>query len=161
MRKKIKRYWIMMRLMFFRHGIQAATYLKVKSIFKHMGNNCAWHAKKIPSEPELIWLGNNVHISADVRFITHDIIGDMFNRNPEISKEYHFPFYTGTIKINDNCVIGAGATLMYNTEIGPNSIVAAGAVVTKNVPTGEIWGGVPAHCIGYTLELVEKRKCET
>lgn len=50
---------------------------------------------------------------------------------------------------------------MYNTEIGPNSIVAAGAVVTKNVPTGEIWGGVPAHCIGYTLELVEKRKCET
>lgn len=106
-------------------------------------------------------MGNNVHISADVRFITHDIIGDMFNRNPEISKEYHFPFYTGTIKINDNCVIGAGATLMYNTEIGPNSIVAAGAVVTKNVPTGEIWGGVPAHCIGYTLELVEKRKCET
>lgn len=142
MSRKLQRYWIMARLLFFKHGIQAAEYLKKKKIFKEIGNDCSWHAKKIPSEPELVALGNNVHISADVRFITHDIISDMFNMSPEINEGYQFQFYKGPITIKDNCVIGAGSILMYNTEIGPNSIVAAGAVITKSVPPGEIWGGV-------------------
>jgi acetyltransferase-like isoleucine patch superfamily enzyme len=156
--KKFWRYWIMMRLLFFKHGLVAGKYLKDKQIFKSMGNDCAWHAKKIPSEPELIELGNNVHISADVRFITHDVIGDMFNKAEEINGGCVFSFYKNKIKINDNCVIGANAIVLYNVTIGPNAIIAAGAVVTKNVPEGEIWGGNPAHCIGYVNELVKKRR---
>lgn len=158
MSKKLQRYWIMLRLMFFKHGLQAAEYLRSKHIFKSMGTDCAYHAKKIPSEPELIEMGNNVHISADVRFITHDIIGDMFNRAPELNGGYLYPFYKGGITIKDNCVIGAGSTLMYGTTIGPNAIVAAGAVVTKDVPAGELWGGIPAHRIGYVKDLAEKRR---
>ena len=43
-------------------------------------------------------------------------------------------------------------------EIGPNSIVAAGSVVTRSVPPGEVWGGVPAHFIETTKEYADKCK---
>ncbi len=46
---------------------------------------------------------------------------------------------------------------MYDTTIGPNAIIAAGAVVTKDVPAGEIWGGVPAVKIGTTDDLAKRR----
>ena len=47
---------------------------------------------------------------------------------------------------------------MYNVKIGPNAIVAAGSVVTKDVPEGCIVGGNPAKVIGKYENLVEKRK---
>lgn len=37
-----------------------------------------------------------------------------------------------------------GSTIMYGVTIGENSIVAAGSVVTKDVPAGSVVGGVPA-----------------
>lgn len=148
----------MLRLFFFKHGTKAAEYLKKKKMFGMFGNNCSWHSKKIPSEPELVFIHNNVHISADVRFITHDIICDMFNRHPEYSKDAPWTFKKGPIEILDNCVIGAGATLLYDVTIGPNAIVVAGAVVTKDVAPGEIWGGVPARKIGNVDELANKRR---
>ena len=49
-------------------------------------------------------------------------------------------------KVNDNVLIGMGAIVMDNCEIGSNSIIAAGAVVTEGtiVPEGCIFAGVPA-----------------
>ena len=46
---------------------------------------------------------------------------------------------------------------MYNTKIGPNAIVAAGSVVTKDVPEGSIVGGNPAKVIGSVNDLKHKR----
>lgn len=43
--------------------------------------------------------------------------------------------------------VGARAVLTPGVEIGDGSIIAAGAVVTKKVPCGELWGGVPARKI--------------
>ena len=89
-------------------------------------------------------------------FITHDVINYMLVNCPEY-KNIRARNYVGEIKILDNCVIGADATLMYDTTIGPNAIIAAGAVVTKDVPAGEIWGGVPAVKIGTTDDLAKRR----
>ncbi|WP_093917847.1 acyltransferase [Sunxiuqinia elliptica] len=46
--------------------------------------------------------------------------------------------------IEDNVFIGAHATILKGVRIGENSIVGACAVVTKEIPPNEIWGGNPA-----------------
>ena len=43
--------------------------------------------------------------------------------------------------------VGTNAVIMYGTNIGEGAVIAAGAVVTKNVPPHEVWAGVPARKI--------------
>lgn len=52
-----------------------------------------------------------------------------------------------SIRIKRNAWIGAAATILPGVTIGENSIVAAGAVVNKNVPDNTIVGGVPAKIL--------------
>ncbi len=54
---------------------------------------------------------------------------------------YNTDFYP-TIK--DNVIIGAGACILGGVVIGENSIIAANAVVIKDVPPNTVWGGIPA-----------------
>lgn len=49
-----------------------------------------------------------------------------------------------SITIKRNAWIGAGVTILPGVTIGENSVVAAGAVVSKDVPPNTIFGGVPA-----------------
>lgn len=51
------------------------------------------------------------------------------------------------IHIEDDVWVGNGCILLGGVTIGKGAIIAAGAVVTKNVPPCEIWGGVPARKI--------------
>lgn len=53
----------------------------------------------------------------------------------------------GHIHIKQNAWIGANATILPGVTIGENSIVAAGALVDKNVPDNTIVGGIPARVI--------------
>lgn len=62
----------------------------------------------------------------------------------------------GKIEIKSNVFVGAGATIMYGVTIGENCIVAAGAVVTKDVPAGSVVGGCPAKVIGNFEESMSK-----
>lgn len=62
----------------------------------------------------------------------------------------------GCIEIEDNVFIGAGTTVLYNTRIGSNVIVAAGSVITKDVPPNCVVGGVPAKVIKSIDAYVEK-----
>ncbi|MDD1719848.1 MAG: N-acetyltransferase [Methanoregulaceae archaeon] len=48
-------------------------------------------------------------------------------------------------ELDDNAVIGAHATILPAVRIGEGSVVAAGAVVTKDVPAGHLAVGVPAR----------------
>ena len=57
----------------------------------------------------------------------------------------------------DNWFIGSHSIILPDVKIGPNAIVAAGAVVTKDVPEGSIVGGNPAKVIGSTYDLMNKR----
>ena len=52
-----------------------------------------------------------------------------------------------SIVIKRNAWIGAGATILPGVTVGENSIVAAGAVVNKDVPDNSIVGGVPAKLL--------------
>ena len=57
----------------------------------------------------------------------------------------------GKIHIKKNAWIDANATILQGVTIGENSVVASGAVVSKDVPDNTIVGGVPAKFI-KTLE---------
>jgi acetyltransferase-like isoleucine patch superfamily enzyme len=51
------------------------------------------------------------------------------------------------IRIGPRAFIGGHCTILKGVSIGENSIVGAGSLVTKSVPAGEVWGGVPARFI--------------
>lgn len=58
-------------------------------------------------------------------------------------------FSKGDIIIDDDVWIGYGATILSGVHIGQGAVVAAGAVVTKDVPPYAIVGGIPAKVIKY------------
>ena len=132
-----------------------ANYLKKKNIFYKFGEKVKWAPSTIPAEPYLVSIANNVKIAANVTFVTHDIISGLFNSDPTLEGKYSF--YMGTIEVRDNVMIGSNSTILYNTKIGPNAIVAAGSVVTKDVPEGTIVAGNPARVIGSYSDLAKRR----
>ena len=138
-----------------------AALLRKWGVFHSYGEGGLYQPVNLPSEPKLVSIGNNVSIAADVRFITHDVIQSMLRdmNNPEYPMGKN-RFYMGKIEVLDNCVIGAGSIILYNTKIGPNALVAAGSVVTKDVPEGAIVGGNPARVIGNLSDLAKKREIE-
>ena len=56
-----------------------------------------------------------------------------------------------TTVINDDVWIGYRAIIMHGCEIGEGAVIAAGAIVTKDVPAGAIVGGNPARVLKYRL----------
>ncbi|WP_162591433.1 acyltransferase [Variovorax sp. PBL-E5] len=53
------------------------------------------------------------------------------------------------VELQSNCWLGAGTMVMPGVTIGKNSIIAAGSVVTKDVPDNCICAGVPAKIMRY------------
>ena len=52
-----------------------------------------------------------------------------------------------TILIKNGASVGANATVLGGVVLGENSLIGAGSVVTKDVPSGELWMGVPAKFV--------------
>ena len=55
-------------------------------------------------------------------------------------------------KVEDGASIGANATILCGLTIGRNAMVAAGAVVTKDVPAHALVAGVPAKIVGWVCD---------
>lgn len=97
-----------------------------------------------------IEIGSGVSISHQVKLITggHEV------QARDFSEDFQ------PIKIGDHAWLGVGATILKGVEIGEGAVVAAGAVVTKNVPAFTIVGGVPAKEIGRRNSELDY-KCHT
>lgn len=92
------------------------------------------------SEPYLVTIGRHVAIASDVSFITHDGGTHVFRDQERYRKVLKY----GRITVKDNCVLGHRVIVLPGVTIGPNSVVAAGSVVTRNVPPDVLAAGNPA-----------------
>ena len=61
--------------------------------------------------------------------------------------------------IKDNAIIGSRAVIKAGVTVGENSVVAMGAVVTKDVPANTVVGGVPAKEM-YSREEYDKKQLD-
>jgi acetyltransferase-like isoleucine patch superfamily enzyme len=98
----------------------------------HINRQCFFDARA------RIKIGNNVSISHQVSLLTgsHDV------------NSTNFSGIFRPIEINDYVWVGVNATILQGVVIGTGAVVAAGAVVTKDVDPYSIVGGVPAKNIG-------------
>ena len=94
-------------------------------------------------------------VATGVKFITHDVTHFVFSN---MEPGFNWKGRTGEIHVGSNVFIGANAIILYDATIGDNVIVAAGAVVTNDIPSGTIYGGVPAEKIGQFDEYMKKAK---
>jgi acetyltransferase-like isoleucine patch superfamily enzyme len=107
------------------------------------------------TDPEFVSIGNNVWISS-CTIIGHNGAVCMLN------VAYHESLDdVGKIDIKDNVFIGLGSIILPGVTIGPNAIVGAGSIVTRDVPPNSIVGGAPARVIGETDKYVQRLKERT
>jgi len=154
MKKHTKKQLLRLRIALIFESKKRTKYIVKHKIFKQTGKNFFFQPRFIPSDPELIKFHDNVTVASNVTFINHDLVHNVLTN---ITNEY-YAYNSGCIEIMDNVFIGSNSTILSNVKIGPNSIVAAGSVVTKDVEENTIVAGVPAKPIGKFDELLEKRK---
>lgn len=107
-----------------------------------MGDNIHIYGKvSWGSEPWIITIGSNIHITDGVRFITHDG-GTLLYRSQVPDLEITKP-----IRLGDDVYIGNNVILLPGVTVGNKVIIGAGAVVTKNIPDNSVAVGVPARVI--------------
>lgn len=102
-----------------------------------------------------LYIGNYCSIGPKTTFLlsvdhrldfvsTYPFKAKFFNGQDAVSK--------GDIVVDDDVWFGYGATILSGVHIGQGAVIAAGAIVTKDVPPYAIVGGSPAKIIKYRFE---------
>lgn len=84
--------------------------------------------------PDLIEIGDNTVIGFQTLILAHEFLVGEFRKAP--------------VKIGKNVLVGARCIVLPGVEIGDGATVSAMSLVNKDVPAGEMWGGIPARPIG-------------
>lgn len=136
-------------------GYEWASFLKKQNYFHSIGENCSIRIYTNITDPKYVKIGNNCQLSA-CTILGHDGSIAMINKAYNLKLDS-----VGKVVINDNVFIGHGAIVLPGVTIGPNAVVAAGCVVSKDVAENSIVAGVPARKIGTLYDFVEKIKIRT
>ncbi|MFC7301543.1 acyltransferase [Cognatiluteimonas weifangensis] len=82
-------------------------------------------------------IGSNVRIGPNARFLAagHDVDDPDFRETG------------GEIRIGDNCWIGASAVILPGVTVGNGAVVAAGSLVSRDIPAMAVAAGIPARII--------------
>lgn len=93
-----------------------------------------------------VFVGNNVKMGGGVKIYTTDFHSLDYNerriRNLDMNARKCAP-----IHIEDDAFIGAGSIILKGVTIGSRAIIGANSVVTKSVPSDQIWAGNPARFV--------------
>lgn len=124
---------------FWRHGsIELQARYKTSTVI--IGSRIATNNNIFICAANYIEIGNDTLIGQNVTIMDFEAHG--------IQPEYRRKLgMVGKVIIKENCWIGNNVTILKNSEIGKNCIVAAGAVVSGRFPDNVIIGGVPAKII--------------
>jgi acetyltransferase-like isoleucine patch superfamily enzyme len=105
-----------------------------------IGSNVSANNNLILCSANLIEIGDDTLIGQGVCIVDHEAHGIDPAKRRQLGD-------IGMVKIGRNVWIGNNVTILKNSEIGENTIVAAGAVVSGQFPSNVIIGGVPAKVI--------------
>ncbi len=107
-----------------------------------IGRKCGFNRFSLIDASELIEIHDFVRVGPNCYITDHDHGMDL---DRPVTKQ---PLVSKPVVIERDAWIGAGVTILKGVRIGEQAVIAAGAVVTKDVPAREIHGGVPARKIG-------------
>ena len=122
------------------HKVYSTTKTKIK-----IGNHVDVGNNTFISANNSIEIGNHVIMSSCVFITDHD------HGFEDVNKNLHEQSLTegGHVKIGDNVFLGVKSTILKNVTIGEHAVVAANAVVTKDVPAFSVVAGNPAKVVKY------------
>lgn len=114
-----------------------------------VGNNVFFGLNNtILSAKAKLIIKDNVMFGPNVTVITGDHRIDILDRPMcSITDDEKLPENDQDVVIEEDVWVGAGATILKGVTIGSGSVVAAGALVKKDVPPYAVVGGVPAKII--------------
>ena len=101
-----------------------------------IGPGCVLHATSVLTAD--VELGAHVAVMPAVVLTHDDVVGDgvTFGAGARVA---------GGVRIEAGAYIGAGALIREGVEVGRGAVIGMGAVVTRTVPAGQVWAGVPAR----------------
>lgn len=121
----------------------------------NLGENVTFYGLKpsmFSTEPWLISIGDNCHITANCQFVTHDG-GTLILR-----KEVPDLELTAPITIGNDVYIGINTTILAGTKVGNRCIIGACSLLKGEYPDNSVIAGVPARVIKTVDEYLEQSK---
>ena len=139
--------------------LQAERYEMLKKLFAEVGENCYIESPYFANwGGHHVHLGSNIYANAGLKLVddTHIYIGDCTMLGPNVviataghpidpelrakGLQYNLPVHIGR-----NCWLGAGVIVMPGVTIGDNTVIGAGSIVTKDIPSGVVAVGNPCR----------------
>lgn len=140
---------------------EAGTCFNVNKVKVGKGTYGKLNVKHFGNEAERLQIGHWCSIGPECVFLlggehrydtltTYPFGAKYFNKNESITK--------GPIVVEDDVWFGYGCVVMSGVHIGKGAVIAAGSVVTKDIPSYAVVGGIPAKVIKYRFssEIIEK-----
>lgn len=89
-------------------------------------------------------VGSYCSIAPGVKIGLEEHDADNYSTHPSTYDSKSFVKSKGRAEIGNHVWLAANCIILQGVKVGDHAVVAAGAVVTKDIPEGEIWGGIPA-----------------
>lgn len=106
-------------------------YRKVYGMNIGRGVKISLNAKLDKTNPKGVFIGNDTYIAFDAAILAHDM-----------SRLVH-----RDVRIGERCFVGARSIVLPGVSVGDEVVIAAGSVVTKDVPSNSLVAGNPAKVI--------------
>jgi acetyltransferase-like isoleucine patch superfamily enzyme len=118
-------------------AVRRLVYTKVWGMDIHPSAQFSLSAHFDRTFPPGVHVGAQTYVAFEARILTHDMTRGLYLHT----------------RIGENCFIGGRSLILPGVEIGDNSVVGAGSVVTRSVPPGSLVAGNPARILRSDIKV--------